>query len=61
LLEYGPENLAFFRYAQPFQEVRARRKLKHLQNKDIVFRNTLQEIEYVLKILSETGPCFEFE
>src|SRR6266850_2561767 len=36
-------------------------ELKHLQNKDIVFRNTFQDIEYVLKTLSETGTRFEFE
>src|SRR5690606_11421689 len=33
----------------------------HLGNKDIVFRNTFQDIEYVLRTLSDAGTRFEFE
>jgi uncharacterized protein (DUF849 family) len=34
---------------------------KHLANRDIVFRNTYQDIEYVVTALSEAGTRFEFE
>jgi len=34
---------------------------KHVENKDIVFRNTFQDIEYVLSKLSGSGTRFEFE
>jgi uncharacterized protein (DUF849 family) len=60
-LNMGSMNFAFFGMLNRFKKFDHDWELKHLQNKDIVFRNTFQDIEYVLKTLSETGTRFEFE
>jgi len=60
-LNMGSMNFAFFGMLNRFKKFEHDWELKHLQNKDIVFRNTFQDIEYVLKTLSETGTRFEFE
>src|ERR1700752_1698129 len=54
-------NFEFFGMLNRFKQFEHHWELKHLQNKDIVFRNTFADIEYVLKTLSETGTRFEFE
>jgi uncharacterized protein (DUF849 family) len=54
-------NFGFFGMLNRFKKFEHEWELKHLQNKDIVFRNTFQDIEYVLTTLSETGTRFEFE
>src|SRR3978361_2142495 len=57
-LNMGSMNFAFFGMLNPFKNVDHDWELKHLQNKDIVFRNTFADIAYVLNKLSETGtPC----
>ena len=60
-LNMGSMNFAFFGMLNRFKKFEHDWELKHLQNKDIVFRNTFADIEYVLKTLSETGTRFEFE
>jgi uncharacterized protein (DUF849 family) len=57
----GSMNFAFFGMLNRFKKFEHEWERKHLENKDIVFRNTFQDIEYVLKTLSETGTRFEFE
>ena len=44
----GSMNFAFFGMLNRFKKFDHDWELKHLQNKDIVFRNTFQDIEYVL-------------
>jgi uncharacterized protein (DUF849 family) len=60
-LNMGSMNFGFFGMLNRFKKFEHDWELKHLQNKDIVFRNTFQDIEYVLKTLAETGTRFEFE
>ena len=60
-LNMGSMNFAFFGMLNRFTKFDHDWERKHLENKDIVFRNTFQDIEYVLKTLSETGTRFEFE
>jgi uncharacterized protein (DUF849 family) len=60
-LNMGSMNFAFFGMLNRFKKFEHEWERKHLENKDIVFRNTFQDIEYVLKTLSETGTRFEFE
>ena len=60
-LNMGSMNFGFFGMLNRFKKFDHDWELKHLQNKDIVFRNTFQDIEYVLKTLAETGTRFEFE
>jgi uncharacterized protein (DUF849 family) len=60
-LNMGSMNFAFFGMLNRFKKFDHEWERKHLENKDIVFRNTFQDIEYVLKTLSETGTRFEFE
>src|SRR5437879_388883 len=60
-LNMGSMNFGFFGMLNRFKKFEHDWERKHLENKDIVFRNTFQDIEYVLKTLSETGTRFEFE
>ena len=60
-LNMGSMNFGFFGMLNRFKSFQHDWELKHLQNKDIVFRNTFADIEYVLQTLSETGTRFEFE
>src|ERR1700710_2621954 len=60
-LNMGSMNFAFFGMLSRFKKFDHDWELKHLQNKDIVFRNTFQDIEYVLTTLSGSGTRFEFE
>jgi uncharacterized protein (DUF849 family) len=60
-LNMGSMNFAFFGMLNRFKKFEHEWERKHVENKDIVFRNTFQDIEYVLKTLSETGTRFEFE
>src|SRR6201995_3230856 len=57
----GSMNFAFFGMLNRFKKFDHEWERKHVENKDIVFRNTFQDIEFVLKTLSETGTRFEFE
>jgi uncharacterized protein (DUF849 family) len=60
-LNMGSMNFAFFGMLGRFKTFQHDWERKHVENKDIVFRNTFADIEYVLNTLSETGTRFEFE
>ncbi len=47
-LNMGSMNFAFFGMLNRFKNFEHEWELKHVENKDIVFRNTFQDIEYVL-------------
>ena len=60
-LNMGSMNFGLFGMLRRFKEFKHDWEEKHLANKDIVFRNTFQDIEYVLRTLSDSGTRFEFE
>ncbi|MBB4019957.1 uncharacterized protein (DUF849 family) [Chelatococcus caeni] len=60
-LNMGSMNFGLFGMLNRFKDFRHEWEEKHLGNKDIVFRNTFQDIEYVLRTLSDAGTRFEFE
>lgn len=60
-LNMGSMNFGFFGMLNRFKTFKHEWERKHVENKDIVFRNTFQDIEFVLRTLSETGTRFEFE
>lgn len=60
-LNMGSMNFGFFGMLNRFKTFEHEWERKHLENKDIVFRNTFQDIEYVLSTLSGSGTRFEFE
>lgn len=60
-LNMGSMNFAFFGMLNRFKKFEHEWERKHLENKDIVFRNTFKDIEYVLTTLSGSGTRFEFE
>ena len=60
-LNMGSMNFGFFGMLNRFKTFKHDWERKHVENKDIVFRNTFQDIEFVLKTLSESGTRFEFE
>ncbi|RIK99244.1 MAG: 3-keto-5-aminohexanoate cleavage protein [Proteobacteria bacterium] len=60
-LNMGSMNFGLFGMLNRFKEFEHEWERKHLENKDIVFRNTFQDIEFVLRTLSESGTRFEFE
>ncbi len=60
-LNMGSMNFGLFGMLNRFRDFKHGWEEKHLANRDIVFRNTYQDIEYVLTTLSESGTRFEFE
>jgi uncharacterized protein (DUF849 family) len=60
-LNMGSMNFGLFGMLNRFKDFKHSWEEKHLANRDIVFRNTYQDIEYVLATLSESGTRFEFE
>lgn len=60
-LNMGSMNFGFFGMLNRFRTFKHDWERKHVENKDIVFRNTFQDIEFVLKTLSTTGTRLEFE
>ncbi|MGO4713859.1 3-keto-5-aminohexanoate cleavage protein [Bradyrhizobium sp. 2TAF24] len=60
-LNMGSMNFGFFGMLNRFKTFQHEWERKHVENKDIVFRNTFQDIEYVLTTLSGSGTRFEFE
>ena len=60
-LNMGSMNFGLFGMLSRFKDFKHEWERKHLENKDIVFRNTFQDIEFVLRTLSESGTRFEFE
>ena len=62
LAQHGLDELRPVPDAEPLQGVQARLGAQHLENsRDLVFRNTFEDIEYVLRTCSENGTRFEFE
>jgi uncharacterized protein (DUF849 family) len=60
-LNMGSMNFGLFGMLNRFTEFKHDWEEKHLANRDIVFRNTYRDIEYVIATLSEAGTRFEFE
>jgi uncharacterized protein (DUF849 family) len=60
-LNMGSMNFGLFGMLNRFKSFKHEWEEKHLANRDIVFRNTFQDIEYVVTTLSESGTRFEFE
>lgn len=61
-LNLGSMNLALYPMLNRFSEFEHEWEREHLANsRDNVFRNTFQDIEYVLSTLGDSGTRFEFE
>ena len=61
-LNMGSMNFGLFPMLNRFKEFKHDWEAKALEaSRDIVFRNSFKDIEYVLTTLSETGTRFEFE
>lgn len=60
-LNMGSMNFGLFGMLNRFKDFKHDWERKHLENKDIVFRNTFKDIEFVLRTLSGSGTRFEFE
>jgi uncharacterized protein (DUF849 family) len=60
-LNMGSMNFGLFGMLNRFKEFKHEWEPAMLGNKDIVFRNSYQDIEYVLRAMAETGTRFEFE
>jgi uncharacterized protein (DUF849 family) len=60
-LNMGSMNFGLFGMLNRFKSFKHEWEEKYLGNRDIIFRNTFQDIEYVLTTLSESGTRFEFE
>lgn len=60
-LNMGSMNFGLFGMLNRFKEFKHDWEPKYLANKDIIFRNSFQDIEYILTTLAESGTRFEFE
>jgi len=60
-LNMGSMNFGLFGMLNRFKDFKHEWERQYLANKDIIFRNTYQDIEYVLRTLSDAGTRFEFE
>ncbi|MDX6749847.1 3-keto-5-aminohexanoate cleavage protein [Geminicoccaceae bacterium 1502E] len=61
-LNMGSMNFGLFPMLGRFKEFKHEWERTHLENsRDLIFRNTFKDIEYVLKTLSDGGTRFEFE
>ena len=60
-LNMGSMNFGLFGMLGRFKEFKHNWEPDYLANKGIIFRNTFEDIEYVLTTLRETGTRFEFE
>ena len=60
-LNMGSMNFGLFGLLSRFKTFRHDWEEPHLANRDIVFRNSFADIEYVLKSLAGAGTRFEFE
>ena len=60
-LNMGSMNFGLFGMLNRFKTFKHDWEPAMLGNKDIVFRNTFQDIEYVLRTMGEAGTRFEFE
>ncbi|HVI87645.1 MAG TPA: 3-keto-5-aminohexanoate cleavage protein [Dongiaceae bacterium] len=61
-LNMGSMNFGLFPMLNRFKEFKFDWEREHLENsRDLVFRNSFKDIEYVLKTLGDSGTRFEFE
>lgn len=61
-LNMGSMNFGLFPMLNRFHEFRHPWEREHLENsRDLIFRNTFQDIEFVLRTLGDAGTRFEFE
>ncbi|WP_428698188.1 3-keto-5-aminohexanoate cleavage protein [Stappia sp.] len=60
-LNMGSMNFGLFGMLDRFKDFKHDWEKEHLGNRDIVFRNSFQDIAFVLDTLSEAGTRFEFE
>jgi uncharacterized protein (DUF849 family) len=61
-LNMGSMNFGLFPMLNRFKEFKHDWEAQALENsRDLVFRNTFKDIEFVLATLSSSGTCFEFE
>lgn len=61
-LNMGSINFGLFPLLQKYTELRHDWERQHLENtRDLVFRNSFKDIEFILKTLRDNGTRFEFE
>jgi len=61
-LNMGSMNFGLFPMLDRFTDFKHAWEREHLENsRDLVFRNSFQDIEYVLRALDDAGTRFEFE
>lgn len=61
-LNMGSMNFGLFPMLSRFKEFQHQWEREHLENsRDLIFRNTFQDIEFVLSTLADSGTRFEFE
>ncbi len=60
-LNMGSMNFGLFGMLNRFKDLKHQWERDYLANKDILFRNTFGDIEYILTTCAENGTRFEFE
>ena len=61
-LNMGSMNFGLFPMLDRFKEFKHEWERQHLENsRNLVFKNTFQDIEYILRTCAENGTRFEFE
>ncbi|MEW6254379.1 MAG: 3-keto-5-aminohexanoate cleavage protein [Pseudomonadota bacterium] len=61
-LNMGSMNFGLFHLAEKYKEFKFDWERQHLENtRDLVFRNTFKDIEYILSTCYDNGTRFEFE
>ena len=60
-LNMGSMNFGLFRMLDRFKVFKHPWEEVYLEKKDILFRNTFEDIEFILTTLAESGTRFEFE
>ncbi|MFO1057505.1 MAG: 3-keto-5-aminohexanoate cleavage protein [Dongiaceae bacterium] len=60
-LNMGSMNIGLFHMLDRYKEFKHAWEREALGNRDIVFRNTFKDIEFVLRSCSDNGTRFEFE
>jgi uncharacterized protein (DUF849 family) len=60
-LNMGTMNFGLFGMLERFKDFKHEWESQHLSNRDIVFRNTFRDIEFIFETLGASGTRFEFE
>jgi uncharacterized protein (DUF849 family) len=60
-LNLGSMNFGLFGMLNRFKDLKHEWERTYLSNKDIIFRNTFGQVEYIISACSEHGTRFEFE